>query len=124
MRQTLCNHCGKWFVSSLKFCRSCYEEIPEDEQKKSFNIHIYKAYTSKDFDGTVRRVTGTSDENKLLERFGLIRHEDFKKMHPVSKQQLNMQELAAEKGKPREGIKIGAIDEETFTNQIKQGRVA
>jgi hypothetical protein len=111
-------------LSSLKFCRSCYEEIPEDQQKKSFNIHIYKAYTSKDFDGTIRRVTGTSDENKLLERFGLIRHEDFKKMHPKSRQQLNMEELAAEKGKKPEGISMGHVDENSFKEKLTQGKIA
>lgn len=124
MRQTLCNHCKTWYESREGFCKKCFEEIPEDEQKKTFNISVYKAYNSKDFDGTLRRVTSTREENQLLNRFGLVRHEDFKKQFPVSKQMQNIKELQEEKGKKREGISMGTISEDEFNRQTQKGRVS
>lgn len=79
-----CGVCKKWTNGSC-----CQKETPKKSSKFSVNVIWYDGYESSDYDGKPRKVTSIREENKLLERFDMVRMEDFDKTHPVPQQEKN-----------------------------------
>lgn len=108
----LCNSCSKWFDLKNKYETVCNECWDKKEYKSNNVSNLYKnvfisgfqPYISNDFDGQTRFVTSLREETALCEKFGVVRHSEFKRNFPVSQQQKNHEELINDPIEKREGI--------------------
>lgn len=80
-RYRYCRVCQKsWCVNESSVCPECKSVHLQPPKRsrlfKDIQISVYKAYDSSDYDGHERRITSSRQEEKLLERFNLVRWED------------------------------------------------